>query len=189
MKNILILLSIIVLVGCKSKYEKNLSIMEANYKQSLIDDAFRNNQKLTIFTLKAIRYDTINENSIDTIRLIRLSLRRNNLIDLVVSQTNSLETEKDIMNLTDDPVLHSFYREKIKESLKESQPQVDTIEMLKLKDSIIKQRILSKRNHVRYFRLKIFEKSTLKKDTISENCMDTIFIYFDKNLKLFPINY
>ena len=69
-KYLLLALIALMAVACTSQYERNLQKMERIIKKQIEDEAFKNNMKVELLEFKVVSYDTINENVLDTFRMI-----------------------------------------------------------------------------------------------------------------------
>lgn len=183
----IVLFFVLLFYGCKDKKQQNSELMEQSFRKYLFDNAFSNNSKLDIFELNSLGYDTLNENFIDTLKIIDAKKQINKFdqlanlnIDII---KKNLQLAKLYMSLGSE-TLSIQYKDNAKDYANKSQEYLDSMAHYIEVDSLIRKKINERTNPEIIFRSKYFLKATFSKDSVSQNILDTLFIYFDKNLKI-----
>jgi hypothetical protein len=188
MKNILFLIFIVCFfLSCKNKRERNLEIMQSEFETYLKDNTFRENAQLTIFELKAISYDTLDINYIDTIKVYNAIKKRNHFNKLLNLKTDLIKSKMNTMQIYSDlgsKTLYDYEKEEIDKHIKEGKDYQDSILYYSAIDSTITERIKQRKNPEDIYRTKFFVKATYTKDGKDDNLLDTIIINFTKELKV-----
>lgn len=181
----LLVLSLSIL-SCVDEYERNLQIMTDVSKQKLMDYAFKNNSKLEIFEFKALKYDTINQNLLDSFTLNKLALQHKYYLDIIKSSLELAKLKSNqayLLNQIDSKQLAKMNLEDSNKEIEKAQLYNDSLKMIELKDSIIRNDISNRTNPELFFKYKFFIKATSITGTESSNILDTIYFVFDKDLK------
>lgn len=188
--NILIFMFMFIAFGCTNHTKRNTQIMEDEFKKSLTDKAFQSNSKLEIFELKSLGYDSVNENHLDTLKIIQASnqfSKFQELSNINLDLSNSHIKMANIYLSLGDNTLTDMYIEDAQKDAKKAKEYRDSMAKYIKIDSLIRRRILSRKNPELIFRSKYFLKATLTKDLKNENILDTVLTYFNKNLKIISL--
>lgn len=178
------------LVGCKSATENNLIKMKASVEKSLNDNAFKENYKLNIMELKAISYDTVSENMLDTLLLIKYSDKMDHflkLTELTLDQARDQGKNMRLYAMINSKTLTDMAKEDFDKLMEEAQNYQDSIKFYSDIDSITRNRIKARLKPNDIYRAKFFLKATVNKENKSENFLDTVNYYFDKDLKILDL--
>lgn len=184
MKNIYILI-ILSFLSCKSKEEKALIRMKSVYEKWITDEAFKQNIKLTIYQLDAISIDTVNENTLDSLQRAIYQNKVNQFILLGNEEVKRAEKHTRLSKLgyqlNND--LGTQAKELANENMKLINSYIDSSKYYLKLDSILNQKILSRKQPVEIYKAKFFLKSTFAKDGQERNSLDTVFGYFNSDFK------
>ncbi len=189
-KNIFYLILSLLLISCnlENKYEKNLQTMSDIFKQYMQDNAFKDNSTIDFLIFQPIKYDTV-FSIVNDIRLMNAYLKEMERHNKQVKLNNlKIEREVSLFNLckltNDRSGMNSSKRDitKLKKIQDKELKILDDISKhMDEIDSIVKQ----KDSTEIIYQLKVFVKATFKdKNGNSNNVLDTIYPFFDTNLKL-----
>jgi hypothetical protein len=182
---------IVMAVSCKNEYESNLQKMELAAKKYVEDVAFKSNATIDFLEFKAVSYEPVDENHIDTL----ISLQ---LVDKVLSyhkkmrqSTERMKNSRDLIKIyasIDRSIALDEYKEWQVDSTR-ARLYMDSAAMCLSKDTAIRERIKSRVNPKVFYSATFFIKATSKnnKSGASENYMDSIHMYFDENINVFEI--
>lgn len=190
MKRILIVLFIaIVLISCKD--EKR--IIKDSLIESIHEDSFKKNLKADILKFEVLNIETVNENSIDTLRLMNLASK----YDVLKSEYDEIKAEFDdavndvmqaaIFGKENNPLL-DLANNKYEKLNKQAKEKLNDLKQNIKQDSIISATIKNRTEFTDYKKVKVYYKIVLKdnKDK-TKNLSDTVFYIVDKNNKLLSI--
>jgi hypothetical protein len=183
----IVLFFVLLFYGCKDKKQQNSELMEQSFRKDLFDIAFSNNSKLEIFELNSLGYDTLNENFIDTLKIIEAKEQINKFDQLANANIDIIKSNLQLAKLylsLGSETLSIQYKDNAKDYANKSQDYLDSMAHYIKVDSLIRKKINERKNPEIIFRSKYFLKATFSKDSVSQNILDTLFIYFDKNLKI-----
>ena len=182
-KYLLLALIALMAVACTSQYERNLQKMERIIKKQIEDEAFKNNMKVELLEFKVVSYDTINENVLDTFRMITK-------IDFYAERHRELLKEaKDKYYMAGlasslnapDMAKHDF--DEAEDLAAEVRKIADSLVKYIQIDSTLRAKIESRKSSSELYRMKAFIKATITaKDGSTNNVMDSIYYIFDENL-------
>ena len=185
-KYLLLALIALMAVACTSQYERNLQKMERTIKKQIEDEAFKNNTKVELLEFKVVSYDTINENVLDTFRMITNQSK----IDFYAERHRELLKEaKDKYYMAGlasslnapDMAKHDF--DEAEDLAAEVRKIADSLVKYVQIDSTLRAKIESRKSSSELYRMKAFIKATITaKDGSTNNVMDSIYYIFDKNL-------
>ena len=185
-KYLLLALIALVAAACTSQYERNLQKMERTIKKQIEDEAFKNNTKVELLEFKVVSYDTINENVLDTFRMITNQSK----IDFYAERHRELLKEaKDKYYMAGlasslnapDMAKHDF--DEAEDLAAEVRKIADSLVKYIQIDSTLRAKIESRKSSSELYRMKAFIKATITaKDGSTNNVMDSIYYIFDKNL-------
>lgn len=191
MKLHLIILICLILFSCKDKRKDNLETMESDVKTFLNDQAFKDNYKLKIIEFKSFGYDTVNENYLDTLKLLSAM----DMFDHFKKLTkNAIEIARlknqqyQIYSSLGDKNLNDINKEDFEKAIKDANEYRDSMTKYNLLDSNIRERIIQRKKPENIYKAKFFIKATASKNGKDENMLDTLYIYFDKNIKIINLN-
>lgn len=185
-KYLLLALIALMAVACTSQYERNLQKMERIIKKQIEDEAFKNNMKVELLEFKVVSYDTINENVLDTFRMITNQSK----IDFYAERHRELLKEvKDKYYMAGlasslnapDMAKHDF--DEAEDLAAEVRKIADSLVKYIQIDSTLRAKIESRKSSSELYRMKAFIKATITaKDGSTNNVMDSIYYIFDENL-------
>nr|WP_321375379.1 hypothetical protein [uncultured Bacteroides sp.] len=188
-KIIIFFLFTLLVISCKDKYNSNLDKMTSDSKQYIEDFYFKRNETLNILEFKPIRYDSINESHIDSVRLL-------NNVKLIEYYLTMSEKSGDIARLSQQQALLyseadfgstlvNIQKDDAKKALKESRLYLDSASQVIKQDSIIRHKLSNLKDTKTIYQYFFFIKATVKsRSGDTENIMDTISIYFNPDLTI-----
>lgn len=192
MKNSILTFILILSISCQESKESNLKEFEISFRKVMEDRAFKENAKIDIQEIRAISYDTIDENTIDTFRLLKINDEIsyfNDLVDKILAVAKSDARLARLSGSIDrDGTLTSIYKEDLKDGLKKAEMYQDSIKVYEAKYLEIENRLKGRKKVDLAFSAKFFVKAVFSKDGKSENVLDTIFVNFDKNKKFIALD-
>lgn len=174
------------LISC-DKYQSNLNHMSESTKKQLSDFAFKENIKISIIDFKPISYDTINENTIDTIRLMDAVDRTEWYTKMSSDIADLLDSERDQYNRylrlgwTD---LASSQKKDYDKHKEEGLAYLDSAKIFTEKAYQIRKKIEVRTSPKPVYKFNAFIKASMKKGEEENNLLDTIHRYFDEDLNL-----
>jgi hypothetical protein len=189
---VLVVATMAVAVSCKNEYESNLQKMELAAKKYVEDMAFKNNATIDFLEFKAVSCDTVDENHIDTLLLIKLADMTDRYMKLnklyIDRAKNNMDLLKIYASLEMRDVALDQYKE-VESGMETVQLYRDSVEMCLSMDTMIRERIKSRINPKVFYRTTLFIKATSKnnKSGASENYMDNRQMYFDEKINIFKI--
>lgn len=183
----LILFALILLNSCKDKKTENLQTMKKQFEASLNDKAFSDNAQIKILELNAISYDTLDENYIDTLKILDAYSKYDHfkkLTDITIERAQ-LEGQKMRLNsLIGSQTLTDISREDLNKYIQQANSYKDSMIYYLQVDSIIKARISNRKTPENIYQAKIFLKATYSKEGKSENILDTMKVHYDKDFRI-----
>lgn len=184
-------ISICILASSCSNEQKdkdNTELFTAKIKQDISDQAFKNNAKVDILDFKFIKYETIDENKYDTVKLIHYQeMMRAALKDMKVYRKKiSLEKEKqELYNEIDsDGSLGNSSGREIEELKEKLRAMGDSAQQYIKKDSLLAIEISNRKSPKLVYKAKVFLKAVSTYMGEKNNFMDTAYYYFDEKLNL-----
>lgn len=179
------IICLLPILSCSNRYEKNLQQMTSNVKQMLLDEAFKNNKKLNILEIKVLRYDTISENYVDSIRLKAIGFQFNYYNNVIQSTLKLAKLKQQQAYLYNELNIKDIAKMNLDESnadVEKAKVLSDTLKLFALQDSLIRVKIMNRVNPKIFFKAKAFIKATESDDKESKNTLDTLYYIFDKDL-------
>jgi len=182
-------ISICILASsCSNEQKDNTQLFTAKIKQEISDQAFKNNVQVDILDFKFIKYETIDENKYDTVKLIHYQdMMQAALKDMkVYSKKISLEKEKqELYNEIDsDGSLGSSSGRDIEELKEKLRAIGDTAQQYIKKDSLLEIEISNRKSPKLVYKAKVFLKAVSTYKGEKNNFMDTAYYYFDEKMNL-----
>lgn len=198
MSKMIKILSIVLLLfcSCNSRYERNLIKMSKEVQCYLKDKAFKENQTINILDIKLFEYDTLNENFLDSIRILQNFTQFEDEKDLaekyleLSSQAMKIAMLYAMTNGTNNE-LTKMYLGDAQEHLEKAEIHKDKVIELRAIDSTIRNRIQERISPKPIYRVKSFLKAEIKDlntDKIKENILDTAYFFFNEDLKIIDID-
>lgn len=194
LNNIVFALSLvfsIMLIGCKSEYEKNLSKMNEACIKSWKDAAFKGNGTIDIIEYKGIDYTVKDENYVDSLRIIA---NYDKITHFDALYKEYLEKAKDVSHEIKVYGVAFGYNSDLvnikKEELKELESNFDLYQDSLFyyirQDSIIRDNIRNRVHPSPVYVYRAYMKAVLKDNNIgtTNNYLDTMTVWFDKDFKL-----
>lgn len=181
----------LIIFSCKHQSETNLEKMKTAFEKSLTDKAFKDNYKLKIIELKAISYDTLTENTLDTLKLSKYGDKYDHFKKLcnLTLERAQLESQSLRLNASiGSKTLTDISREDLNKYLKEAKEYQDSMTYYASIDSTIRETIKNRKKPNEVYEGKFFLKAVASKDGKDENIMDTMYYYFDKQIKLIDLS-
>jgi hypothetical protein len=176
-------LAFLCLFACANEESQLPRRLEAAIRKQIEDTAFKMNAKVALLEISALSYREVGENRLDTIRLINLSnkmVHYQKMLDLMRQQGDS---HRDLSRITAGIVneeSNKASRENAKEAYDGAIAYADSITALAKTDSIIRQRIMERKEDPKgFYEAKFFCRATIGE----ENTLDTLIMLFDKELR------
>lgn len=179
----------LIFISCKSEYEKNLTSMSEQFKQHLVDEAFKNNATIEYLVFEPIKYDTVTEKEY-----------YNRLLSLYDQEFDRHKKIVDLNSLKREQVINFAKLAKLagdKNEIEEAKRDFDHLVGVSEKEVKILQKIIDQMDSIgvlldnkneEMYQLQLFFKGVFKeKSGDSDNKMDTIYPLFDKEFKLVVI--
>lgn len=182
----------ILILSCNTserKKKNDIESMKSNLITYANDLAFKNNGKVTIYTIQVIKLDTIDKRNIDS---NFINKEANNKTDSYLEQCKLAQlkakqslTLLELSQLAGSSSSIQKYKDEVLTNTKEAQLYLDSSKLtIKISDSLL--RLVSKINSPdKIYRMKTFIKATFYYGKDSTNTMDTIYYSFRKDLKLY----
>lgn len=183
----IILSALILLSSCKDKKAENLQMMKKQFEASVNDKAFSDNAQIKILELNAISYDTLNENYIDTLKILDAysKYERFEKLTKITIERAQLEGQKMRLNsLIGSKTLTDISREDLNKYIQQANSYKDSMMFYSQVDSIIKAGISNRKTPDNIYQAKIFLKAIYSKDGKSENILDTMKVHYDKEFRI-----
>jgi hypothetical protein len=193
MKAILFLtLATLLLISCSNEREDNLNKMKEIFSKYISDNTFRENVDLNVLEFRAISYETVSENTLDTVRWISILDRGNHFGELLKLEEDLLRKNMDMANLnhklagTGDVTDYEFAtnRADIQKSMNDIQATKDSIQYYLEYAKNIENTIKNRKSPKAIYWAKLFLKATSTKNGEKTNIMDTIRPFFTLDIKL-----
>ena len=187
---VLFLLVFICFSSCKKdEYASNLKIMGEKAKQKLADEVFKGNGTVIFLEFAPISYDTITENKLDTLRLLKINDKISKLIELAHTRNDLLKSkvnEYKIYKSAGMDDLAEMTKDEFNEANSDFQRDMDKMKEYNKQDSIIRSDIEKRTNQQSFYHLKFFVKATITDNSTQKtsNQMDTMYIIFDSQLNV-----
>ena len=183
-----LLLIVLCFAGCKSKYERNLQKMEETLKQEFQDISFKNNASIDFLEFKTFSYDTITQNDVDFSNACKKTKRLQSGVETIKKLNKKMRTSQDNISLY-SAIGGSDLARIEQRSLDEYRVQFDEeklfLENLELEIRALIDSSKYRKNPQIFFQSKTYVKIVITNDDkTTNNLMDTMFHFFDANLKL-----
>lgn len=173
--------------SCKDKKTKDIEKMHLTVNKLLDDHLFKENIKATLREISFLKVDTLNQNTLDTIRkagntekMTKFLDKINELKPLITSDLNQMTLQKNL-GWTD---LFNNTKIQFDEHQNEMRKLIDSVEFYQKINEKISARIAKNKKPKPTYQLKSFFKLTLTKNNKSENILDTVYNHFDENINL-----
>lgn len=190
MKTILLpALCLVLFFSCKPSYKDNAEKMKGIVEKRIQDETLKENIKLNLIELKFLRYDTINDNQLDSFRLLLCNVKVMNIInhsDVFSNEKERLAMDAKLKeSIKDYSSAASKFNEESKKFFLGS--YLDSIAKYYSLDSAIRNRITLRKTQNTYYESKFFYKAIYEKDGEKENYVDTLYYHFTPDLKLVKV--
>jgi hypothetical protein len=164
-----------------------LNKMKESAEGRIRDYAFKENMTLSLLEMKAIDYDTISENHLDTLRILKCTEKMDNFKKLFDSNMElvriNMEQAK-LSGMIGSKTLLNMEKEEAQKYLKEAEKCRDSILYYHILDSLTRIKITNRKEQRNFYKTRIFIKATLEKGKDKNNILDTVFYIFDQNLNI-----
>lgn len=171
----IILASILFVLSSCNQYNSKLEQMGKVAKQALLDFAFDENGDITFYEYKPIKYDSINENILDSFLLeqyLSKALYYHELFDTEYKNFD-LETKKIDLDIN--------HIEEIKQEMRRYH---DSLNFYRMKNSSLEKQIKLRETPKTIYRLHVYIKASAKHNGIIENTRDTITFLLNDSLQI-----
>jgi|GEM_PF-6692940 len=190
MKKIILSIAVALLAfaitSCKDKKASDIKKMTASINKFIDDGLFKENITTTLKEVKFLSIDTLNENTLDTLRLLKNQEKIEGFLNnakqyhaLIKNEISQMELQR---SLGWTSMLNTTKRdyEEHKEKAKELLDSVSKYEMVNEK---IQTKIKANKMPKAIYEMKMFLKLTMKKGNESHNMLDTAYYHFNQALE------
>lgn len=179
MNNLLALFLLALIIACANPIEK----VEKAIYQYFEDYAFKNNIEIKTLEISGLTLNEVGENYFDTLKLIDIGRKLARAEKLVSTSTELLDSQTRLLRLYGslDRGLYQNAKEDVEKTLAKGRLYLDTLKMVTLQDSIIRNRIeLRKSDPPKYYKARFLLKLSLG----GENLLDTSVFLLNKKLEV-----